>query len=75
MGYYHQDERDEAVGIGCAVFVVTFALVLAVFLINLVASIVCPAPNYQANTTEVMDGSSAGANAVTLEELQAQGIA
>ncbi|MBQ9317735.1 MAG: hypothetical protein IJ203_13050 [Atopobiaceae bacterium] len=60
-GFYHQDERDGAAA-GCAVLVlaVIAAVVLSVVLCSLLEG-------YEADPK---DGSSAGANAVTLEELE-----
>ena len=61
-GFYHQDERDEAAGKGCVVLVLALiaTIVLSVVLYNLVEGYVA----------DPMDGSSAGANAVTMEELE-----
>ena len=78
MGYYHQDERDDAVGFGCALVLVAMMFVLAAIFASLVAGFYCPDPTSNTSDakpiTEAMDGSNAGANAVTLEELEAQGI-
>ena len=61
-GFYHQDERDEAAGKGC--FVLVLALVATIVLSVVLCSLL---EGYEADTK---DGSSAGANAVTLEELE-----
>lgn len=63
-GYYHQDERDEAVGQGC--------LLLLIFLVGLITFSVwlIVVTNMQKPKEEsIMDGSTAGANAVTMEEV------
>jgi len=33
MGYYHQDERDWAVGIGCFALIAIFVLIIILFVI------------------------------------------
>lgn len=33
MGYYHQDERDQAAGIGCLVLLAMFVLIIIFFVI------------------------------------------
>ena len=60
-GFYHQDERDGA-ATGCVVLVLALiaALVLSLVLNSLVEGYVA----------DPMDGSSAGANAVTLEDFE-----
>ena len=60
-GFYHQDERDRALNVG--------ALVLIAII---VAACLCAAACYSARA-DTMDGSSAGKNAVTAEQLQAAG--
>lgn len=60
-GFYHQDERDMAAGVGCVIFLIgavfiTVALGVAIYLSS------CQ--------PEKQDGSTAGANAVTREELE-----
>ena len=59
-GFYHQDERDEAAGSGCLALaaIVTIGVILAVALACMGAA-----------SADPMDGSTAGANAVTEEEL------
>lgn len=78
MGYYHQDERDDAVGFGCAIILVAMMFILTAIFASLVAGIYCPDPTSNAGDAEsiakAMDGSNAGANAVTIEELEAQGV-
>lgn len=63
-GYYHQDERDEAVGQGCLLLLIFFIglITFSVWLI-VVANMQKPKEEYP------MDGSTAGANAVTMEEV------
>lgn len=60
-GFYHQNERDDA-AIGCVVLIASFvaAAVLSMVLHNLV----------EASEPDPMDGTNAGANAVTLEEFE-----
>ncbi len=59
-GYYHQDERDAAVGYGTIGIVVIAAIALLVLGLAFVLS-----------DTPALDGSSAGANAATVEEIRA----
>ena len=59
-GFYHQDERDRAAGNGC----LTLALMVAIGIILTVVLACVDAAN-----ADPMDGSMAGANAVTEEEL------
>lgn len=62
-GYYHQDERDAAATYGC--------LALLAIALLLVAAILASACSGPAEPDEPpMDGSTAGANAVTLEDLE-----
>jgi len=35
MGYYHQDERDLAAGIGCLILLAMFVLIIILFIISI----------------------------------------
>ena len=62
-GFYHQDERDEAAEVGgCLLLAVVALLLLGI------AGIVCLTV-FSFTDSKPMDGSTAGANAVTFEEL------
>ena len=63
-GYYHQDQRDLAATVGCLSLVVAALAVIALVIVA------CLAP---AAEEKPMDGSTAGSNAVTIEELRARG--
>ena len=71
-GYYHQNDRDEAVGQGCL-----FLLVLFICVIMLSAWLVLCNGVFnqqpQQSSSSAMDGSDAGANAVTKEQLRREG--
>ena len=70
MGYYHQDERDIAAGIGFFAIIVIMVLAVIVFSIAMAKN---DAHEVFANDGyAIMDGSDAGSNAVTLEELEAE---
>jgi len=60
-GFYHQDERDMAAGVGCVV------LIIGVMFITVVLGVAIYLSSRQ---PEKQDGSTAGANAVTREELE-----
>lgn len=71
-GYYHQDDRDEAVGQGCLFLLVLFLCVImlsAWLLAGAIASNLQP----QQSSSSIMNGSDAGANAVTKEQLRKEG--
>lgn len=61
-GFYHQDERDEAADKGCVVLVLALVatIVLSIVLYVLV----------EGYAADPMDGSRAGANAVTMEDIE-----
>jgi hypothetical protein len=61
-GFYHQDERDRAVGIG----MVALASIAAIIVVLCVVA--C-----RSVRADPMDGSTAGRNAVTAEQIVAQG--
>lgn len=60
-GFYHQEDRDMATGIGCMILLFGFILVVAILVVALYLSTREPV---------VHDGSNAGANAATIEELE-----
>ena len=64
---YHQDGRDRATTLGCA-GIIGIAIVIAALLVAVVARTAAGAAETEAVRTEA-DGSNAGANAVTFEEL------
>lgn len=59
-GFYHQDERDYAAG--CGTVILCVAVILVIMSLVVVA--------YLSSTQPKLDGSNAGANAVTKEELE-----
>lgn len=61
-GFYHQDERDRAAGIG----MVALASIVAIIVVLCVVA--C-----RSVRADPMDGSTAGRNAVTAEQIVAQG--
>ena len=62
-GYYHQDERDTAATYGCLGLIAVAILFVAALLVSACSGPVEP-------DEPVMDGSTAGANAVTLDDLE-----
>lgn len=70
-GYYHQDDRDEAVGQGCLFFLVLF-ICISMLATWLLAASACSKSQPQQSSV-LMDGSDAGANAVTKEQLRKEG--
>ena len=64
---YHQDGRDRAATLGCA-GIVAIAIIVALFVVAAAAWAVVDAVEAEALRSE-WDGSNAGANAVTLEDL------
>lgn len=64
---YHQDGRDRAATLGCA-GIVAIAIIVALFVVAAAAWAVVNAVEAEALRSE-RDGSNAGANAVTLEDL------
>lgn len=60
---YHQDERDNIVGIGCL-------LMIAILFIGIITFTIFKLSVQPSNSQPQMDGSTAGANAVTLEEIE-----
>ena len=74
-GYYHQDDRDEAMGQGCLFLLVLFlcVIMLSAWLFAGWAVAVASNQQPQQSSSSVMDGSDAGANAVTKEQLRKEG--
>lgn len=61
-GFYHQDQRDEAAGVGLVTLFLAAALVVAMLA-------ACACSSEQGADAGALDGSTAGANAVTLDDL------
>lgn len=60
---YHQDERDNIVGVGCL-------LLIAIMLIGIITFTIFKLSLPSTSQQSQMNGSTAGANAVTLEEIE-----
>ncbi len=61
-GLYHQDERDSAAGVGAFVLAVILAVIVGL------CAVAC-----HSAYADPQDGTNAGANAVTVERIEAQG--
>ena len=70
MGYYHQNERDMAVGAGICLIVFVLLLLFCVSVAIFATRTVAMETPLPSNT----DGSTSNANVVTLEELEAQNV-
>lgn len=70
---YSQEDHDRAVEVGCLALVI--GLIVAVVVIVAIAA--CAVSNgtlTKKNDERVMDGSNAGANAVTFDDLEREGL-
>ena len=68
-GPYSQEDHDRAVKVGCLALIV--GLIVAAIVI---AAIVARIGATETNEEREMDGSTAGANAVTFEDLEREGL-
>ena len=73
--FYHQNELDDAVGIGYIVLVTVLVVTTLAIALILLHGRDAPSKTPSVETqSQRMDGSNAGANAVTLEELESEGL-